>query len=188
MVLFLEKDFQLVEPFPCLVEQLLGGAGLINNGAAQVVRFRSRDNAGRPNWAQLMFMGHEIDAIGGRPSYNKARQPNLACNVYYWLPDETLLKEPWNDVFWVCDVNQRPTFLCSLAFDCNWTNNPFLVKRDWWLSEYTNKRFKINQRINPYQDLESWMNWEPKAWNKEGWVVAQSYGLFKHVDFNNIAY
>ena len=41
--------------------------------AADVVRYRHRKKAGRPNWAERFFKGHEEDAFYGR-------QPNLACN------------------------------------------------------------------------------------------------------------
>ncbi len=38
---------------------------------------------------------------------------------------------------------------------------------------------------NPFGNLESYMNWDPDAWNKRPWVVAQGEGLFKHADANN---
>ena len=40
--LFLERDFQLIEPATCVHEQLSGGYYLIEEGKADVVRYRSR--------------------------------------------------------------------------------------------------------------------------------------------------
>jgi hypothetical protein len=72
--LFLERDFQLIEPDTCVYEQLTAGLKLIKEGTAHVVKYRHRRKAGRPNWAERMFRGHEDDALTGR-------QPNLFCNV-----------------------------------------------------------------------------------------------------------
>ena len=38
------------------------------------------------------------------------------------------------------------------------------------------------QNINPYEDLELYMNWEPNAWNDRPFVVSEGEGMFKHVD------
>ena len=48
-------------------------ASLTVSPPADVVRYRHRKKAGRPNWAERFFKGHEEDAFYGR-------QPNLACN------------------------------------------------------------------------------------------------------------
>ena len=40
----------------------------------------------------------------------------------------------------------------------------------------------FGQNINPYEDLELYMNWEPNAWNDRPFVVAQGEGMFRHVD------
>lgn len=38
------------------------------------------------------------------------------------------------------------------------------------------------QSVDPFADLELYMNWEPNAWNDRPWIVAQGEGVFKHVD------
>jgi len=190
--LFLEKDFRLVDPWGCVHEQLLRGVELLSSGTAHVIRYRSRDRAGRPNWAEKMFAGHEDDVF--------KRQNNLFCNVYYWLrrPDQR-----WPDKIWPCESadeealagndeaaeegeegRRRSAFFCSKAMYCNWTNNPFLVEVQWWKREYADK-FHLKKVHDPIRDLEYYMNWEPGAWNERPWVVAQGDGLFKHQDRNN---
>lgn len=54
-ILFLERDFQLIEPATCIAEQLAAGVKLIRSKAADVVRYRHRKHPGRPNWAERMY-------------------------------------------------------------------------------------------------------------------------------------
>ncbi len=167
--LLLERDFWLIEPATCAEEQLRAGIDLLKTGAVHVVRYRSQRHAGRPNWAENFFLGHEHDAFVGR-------QPNLACNIHYWVWD---IAERWPEYFWKC--GEDPTMICSDSFYCNWTNNPQLWEIAWWNREYV-ERFDKFKRNDPWYDLESYMNWEPHSWNDRGFVVAQGDGLFKHID------
>lgn len=91
--LFLERDFQLIEPATCVVEQLEAGIKMVKEGTADVVRYRHRKRAGRPNWAARMFKGHEDDVF-------KNGQPNLFCNHYYWIADP---EKRWPDKMWICN-------------------------------------------------------------------------------------
>ena len=141
--LFMERDFWLVEPATCVVEQLRAGVALLDTRKVHVVRYRHRVKAGRPNWAENFFLGHEDDAFVGR-------QPNLACNIFYWV-NNTM--ERWPDKFLECGRN--PQMVCSDAYYCNWTNNPQMWRRDWWQKEYVD-RFPHFYRNDPYYDLGAW--------------------------------
>lgn len=177
-VLFLEKDFQLVESLDCVKQQLAEGVRLLEDGTAHVVRFRSRHNPGRPNWARILYAGHEDDVFKS--------QPNLLCNFFHWIdsPDKR-----WPKEFYPCgagkvsdgDGDRSKVFYCSKAYYCNWTNNPFLISKTWWREQYETK-FAAFKNVNPYDDLELYMNWEPNSWNDRPWIVAQGEGVFKHVD------
>ena len=139
--LFLERDFQLIEPDTCVYEQLRAGVELIQAGKAHVVRYRHRRKPGRPNWAEKMFRGHEDDVF-------KGGQPNLFCNHYYWVPEP---EKRWPDKIWIC--NDSPQMHCSDSFYCNWTNNPQLWSVEWWNKEYV-AQFDHFKRNDPYYDLE----------------------------------
>lgn len=91
--LFLERDFQLIEPAPCIFEQLTAGIKMVEAGTADVVRYRHRHKPGRPNWAEKMFRGHEDDVF-------KGGQPNLFCNHYYWVSEP---EKRWPDKMWICN-------------------------------------------------------------------------------------
>lgn len=167
--LFLERDFLLIEPNTCVVEQLEAGIKLLETGDVHVVRYRHRYEAGFPNWAELFYYGKEDLAFIGR-------QPNLGCNVHYWVWDTA---ERWPQYFQRCGTD--PEMICTDSYYCNWTNNPQLWRIDWWNKEYV-ERFSKWERQDPFDDLEAYMNWEPNAWNERQFVVAQGDGLFKHVD------
>ena len=170
--LFLERDFQLIEPGTCVAEQLRAGVALVERGRAHVVRFRHRRRPGRPNWAAKMYMGHEDDAL-------TSRQPNLFCNVFYWVPEPD---RRWPDKFRVCSREGEPRMWCTDSSLCNWTNNPQIWSVKWWNEEYVAQWEKGFKAVDAYQDLEAHMNWEPGSWNSRKWTVAQGDGLFVHRD------
>ena len=174
--LFMERDFQLVEPQTCVSEELQAGVDLIKANEAHVVRYRHKWRAGRPNWAYRFFAGHEEDAF-------RTWQPNLGCNVHYWIEDPVAR---FPQYFWRC--GRDPEMLCSDSYYCNWTNNPQLWSIAWWNREYVHGSFKTSQRLDPFDNLETWFNWEPNSWNDRGFIVAQGAGLFKHRDLGNIVH
>ena len=55
--ILLERDFMLVEPDTCVVEQLVAGIKLLEAKKADVVRYRHRRRAGRPNWVSVCTVG-----------------------------------------------------------------------------------------------------------------------------------
>jgi hypothetical protein len=167
--LFMERDFWAIEPAACIEEELKAGIVLLNEGVADVIRYRSRRHAGRPNWAEIFFSGHEWDAFVGR-------QPNLGCNIYYWVWD---VEQRFPQYFRECGRN--PQMLCSDSYFCNWTNNPQMWRLDWWNREYVSQFDKFTN-VSPWEDLESYMNWEPNSWNDRGFTVAQGDGWAKHID------
>lgn len=132
-VLFLEKDFRLVESLDCALSQLSEGARMLADGTAHVVRFRSRHNPGRPNWARILYKDHEDDVF--------KNQPNLLCNFFHWVdsPDKR-----WPEQFYPCgstkasdgEADRSKVFYCTKAFYCNWTNNPVLISKKWWHEQY----------------------------------------------------
>jgi hypothetical protein len=73
------------------------------------------------------------------------------------------------------------------SFYCNWTNNPFLINKFWWINNYYNQIPEIS-KPPPGFDLEGFMNWNHDAWNKRGWTVAEGEGMFKHCDANNFGH
>jgi hypothetical protein len=132
--MLLERDFWLIEPDTCVEEQLRAGIALLATRQVHVVRYRSQRRAGRPNWAENFFLGHENDAFVGR-------QPNLACNIHYWVFNASRV---WPERFWVC--GEAPEMICSDSFYCNWTNNPQMWEVEWWNREYVSQFDKFKRK------------------------------------------
>jgi len=172
--LFLEKDFRLSESIGCTLEQLDAGLNMLASGGAEVVKYRSRYNPGRPNWAESLFRDKEETVF--------TNQPNLLCNFYHWVEDPD---QVWPEHFKVC--NKNPLFYCVDAEFCNWTNNPVLFEKEWWFREYV-RRFPEFQTSTKDFNLETFMNWAPNAWNDRGWTIAEGEGMFKHCDTNNFGF
>lgn len=107
-----------------------------------MVRYRSRHNPGRPNWARILYMDHENDVF--------KQQPNLLCNFFHWIDSP---EKRWPEHFWPCgsgkavdgSSDRSKVFYCSKAYYCNWTNNPVLISKKWWHEQYEMhfKEFKV---------------------------------------------
>lgn len=172
LVLFLEKDFQLIEDPKFVVPRLQEGRRMLQAGEADVVRYRSRWQAGEPNFAEGMFKGREHVIL--------QRQPNLYCSVHYWLPDSILDQKPHTKYLWRCP--KTPGYYCTKAKFCNWTNNPQMFFRDWFIKRYRDEINRIMNLKPPDNDLEFYMNWNYEAWNNADITVAFGEGLFSHVE------
>eukprot|EP01101_Sappina_pedata_P006984 TRINITY_DN3593_c0_g1_i2.p1 TRINITY_DN3593_c0_g1~~TRINITY_DN3593_c0_g1_i2.p1 ORF type:complete len:222 (+),score=71.23 TRINITY_DN3593_c0_g1_i2:629-1294(+) len=168
-VLFMEKDWELVEPFPVVKQQLEVGMELIEKGKADQVKYRSRYNGGFPNFAQMFYQGVEDTVY--------QQQPNLMCNFYHWIDDPDL---KWPDKFRKC--HSDPNFYCVDSYYCNWTNNPILFKREWWLKNFSKFAVSLNQGHK--HNWEGTMNSDPSLWNGRNFIIAAGNGLFTHHEIN----
>eukprot|EP01089_Gocevia_fonbrunei_P022848 TRINITY_DN9397_c0_g1_i2.p1 TRINITY_DN9397_c0_g1~~TRINITY_DN9397_c0_g1_i2.p1 ORF type:complete len:535 (+),score=87.61 TRINITY_DN9397_c0_g1_i2:49-1653(+) len=163
--LFLEKDFVLTESSDCWKEQLIAGANLLSEEKAHVIKYRGRHYPGRPNWSVRMFRGKEETIFTG--------QRNIFCFFYHWIenPDKR-----WPDYFTKCGHN--PDFYCVLSEYCSWTNNPNMITREWWISNYVEHLDKFGGGV---WGLEGWLN-SKEAWVDKKWIVASGDGMFAHLD------
>jgi len=168
-VLFLEKDWMLIEPFPKVKEQLEAGMHLLQSHSADFVKFRSRYDGGWPNYAQSFYQGQE-DTV-----YQS--QPNLMCNFYHWVDDPDFR---WPDKFTRC--LEEPRFYCIDSYYCNWTNNPCMFLRSWWFQYFSKLASSLPR--NHKHNWEGILNSNQKIWNQKGFTVAEGNGLFKHVEIN----
>lgn len=168
-VLFLEKDWVLIEPPNKVKEQLEAGMKIVMDRKADMVKYRSRWDGGHPNFAQAFYQGREDDVWKS--------QPNLLCNFYHWIDDPD-----WRfpDKFTRC--MDHPVFYCIDSYYCNWTNNPIMFRKVWWQKHFS----KIAQSLprNHKHNWEGMMNNAQEVWNNHGYIVAEGNGLFKHVEIN----
>eukprot|EP00457_Paulinella_chromatophora_P001313 gb/GEZN01001315.1/.p1 GENE.gb/GEZN01001315.1/~~gb/GEZN01001315.1/.p1 ORF type:complete len:922 (-),score=114.23 gb/GEZN01001315.1/:299-3064(-) len=175
LVLFLEKDFQLIEPRHVLQARLDDGVRLVTSGVADVVRYRHRTKPGFPMYAQIM--GENREHLMFRS------QSNLWCFVMHWMPDP--VKSHPDKFKWCPSTNLSEPHLCSKPNYCQWTNNPQIYKKQWFLKEIGDVYLKHGLSEGPgshMRDLEFFSYWNSQLnWNgRDDWTIALGDGLFMH--------
>jgi Bacterial protein of unknown function (HtrL_YibB) len=183
-VLLLEKDWKLIESRAVMQSRLQDAKVLVGTGVANVVRHRHRDNPGVPIHALIMHAGREKSIM--------AQQPNLLCFAHHWQRDPTvvypgagIMKRCGGEAF---GLDEDDVF-CTPARFCQWTNNPAIYKKSWFLEEVAkeyevefNKELAAHGPKSPYLDFEYYTNWRENAWNARNFTVAVGAGLFTHAE------
>lgn len=187
--LLMEKDWALVESEGVMVGMMDGARFMVGNGV-DVVRFRSRARPGAPLHARIMHEGREDSML--------RQQKNLFCFAHHWLQDpvrsypqyfqECPGRKGWTRTSWERIGMDR--VVCSKAEYCQWTNNPCMFKKKWFLKELFAPFMDVYSstvKHDPHSnmlDFEFFTNWDMKVWNKRDFVVALPKGLFEHSEVN----
>lgn len=175
-ILLVEKDWALVQPANVTREALRLAVSMVTQKQAHVVRQRHRSRPGAPLHAQIMHQGREWSM--------EKEQSNLMCNLHHWQKDP-VSSHP--EVFSKCPGHENePDLVCSTARYCQWTNNPSVFSRTWFLTElaapYLEKARALenDQPDTNMLDFEFYMNWQLDVWNMRNYTVALPEGLFEH--------
>lgn len=177
LVLLLEKDWALIENAAEVRMQLSVSSSLIEKGTAHVVRFRHRHRPGAPLHARIMHDGREEQML--------QQQSNLFCYLHHWV-DNPLLK--YRKYFKQCKGSDKLSerVWCSKARFCQWTNNPSLFNRKWFMDklgdpfEQDYYKTKKQDPKSGMLDFEFYTNWNNNIWNNKNYIVALPRGLFEH--------
>lgn len=190
LVMFLEKDWEVVEPEHEVRKQLDLTKGLllsqVNGSRADAVKLRSRVKAGFPNIGHDLCIPPEYD----NTEFNQYAQyrpdmveedenpwwlPHLYCNVYHFEADKDLMKK-WPNRMWRCGCASH--FWCYDSAQCGWTNNPIVFRKHWFLDTL----YQQTQREDNMH-FEGGTYYSPE-WIEPHWVVAQGDGFFMHHEIN----
>lgn len=117
-VLFLENDWKLVEPAAEVIKILNGAVNLINQGAIDFYRLRSRENYGWPLFT-AQFAGRELDS----PEHLIEQVHFLGKGLADKFPDLIKYTEEFNTGTVYGDSRY-----------CNYSNNPFICKKEFYLN------------------------------------------------------
>jgi Bacterial protein of unknown function (HtrL_YibB) len=183
-VLLLEKDWQLIESRSVMQSRLRDSKILVGSGLAQVIRQRHRINPGVPIHALIMHAGRESSIM--------RQQPNLLCFVHHWQHDPTIVY-PGAGIMKRCGGEalglEEEDVFCAPARFCQWTNNPAVFKKKWFLEEVANeyevaykKELAAEGNKSPFLDFEYYTNWRDHAWNSRNFSIAVGAGLFSHAE------
>jgi len=156
-VLILEHDWKLCEPSEITCSRLKSGIDLLENNY-QCVRYRHRTNPGYPHFSfkhigkELEYYDEEIECMS----------PHLLDSLHWLDPAETFPDK----------VQKQGEYFVTTSRWGNWTNNPCLYKKEFYLST-------VNQFTGNGIDLEGNIS---RWWAKQDFKVAHGEGLFTHVD------
>ncbi len=152
--IFLEEDFELIEPPGLTKDRIQAGMDLISRNIAQVVRYRSRHNGGEPNWSHIFWKTHG------------QRQPTHLLDAVHW-------EEHPERIEGISKCGNVTDFFCASASHASFTLNPIMANVAWFKNV-------MMESLSNYQgvgQIEAVLN---EDWIKSNATVAMGDGLFKH--------
>lgn len=156
-ILVVEHDWNLIEDKETTYNRLKSGLDLINSDY-DVVRYRHRKRPGIPHFSfrhrgnELTYYDEEIEATS----------PHLLDSVHWCNPNESFPDK----------IRKEGEYFVSNARWSNWTNNPCLYKKDFYLN--TIEPF-MGEGIDLERKIAYW-------WPRQSFKVAHGEGLFTHKD------
>lgn len=160
-----EHDWQLIEPIETVSKRIQAGITLIDGGY-ECVRYRHKERPGFPHFSQRHY--NSVDkALSYHDPEIKANFPHLLDSIH-WFPDPSREFPSYIGKHYV----EEEEFWVSASKYASYTNNPCLYNRDFFI-----------RTIKPFTgggiDLEGRISY---WWNRQGFNVAHSHGLFMHRD------
>ena len=156
-VLFLENDWELIENKNTVLHQLKTGLEFLNKNY-DVVRYRSRKKPGHPLHS-LTHKGNELDYYD---DWHNCTSPHLLESLH-WLDPAAEFPDK---------IQKEGDFFVTTSRWANWTNNPFLVKKDFLLHKILSF---AGESVSFERNIAEW-------WTKQNFKIAQGEGLFMHND------
>jgi len=156
-VLVLEHDWKLIEDTQTTYQRLKSGIELLDKGYS-CIRYRHRTEPGHPHFS-FRYKGQELDY------YDKeieCTSPHLLDSVHWTDP-----AEQFPDY-----VQKDGEYFTTTSRYGNWTNNPCLYKKDFYLNivePFAGNGIALEGNIS-------------KWWAQQTYKVAHGEGLFHHKD------
>lgn len=165
-ILLLEHDWQLICSPKLTDERLSSGLDLLEFGY-DCVRYRHREHPGFPHFSEKNYSSVE-KALAYIDPEIKAPYPHLLDSVH-WMqePDKSFPGKIGKQL-----INNETYYVAPSKF-ANFTNNPCLYKKDFYLNAvkpFTGSGIQLEGKIS-------------YAWARANYNVAHGQGLFRHNDF-----
>ena len=157
-VLILEHDWNLIENKETTYERLESGLELLS-GSVDVVRYRHRRIPGRPHFS-FQYKGKELTYYD---DWHEVTSPHLLDSVHWCNPKKKFPEQ----------IGQFGEYFLTSSRYGNWTNNPCLYKKDFYLNVI--EPF-MGEGIDLERKIAYW-------WPRQNFGVAHGEGLFKHNDW-----
>lgn len=156
-ILFLEHDWELIENKETLKNQLQTGLNFLNEGFS-VVRYRSRKTPGFP----LHSLKHKGNELNYFDDWHQVTSPHLLESLH-WLDPAVEFPDK---------IQKEEEFFITTSRWANWTNNPFLIKKEFYLKKITPF---AGESVDFEKNIAAW-------WVQQDFKIAQGEGLFMHND------
>ncbi len=156
-VLFLENDWELIESQEETQHQVSEGLQLLNEGY-DVVRYRHRKNPGHP----LHSLKHKGNELTYYDDWHKVTSPHLLESLHWLDPAKEFPDK----------IQKRNGFFITTSRWANWTNNPFLLNKKFYLEKLTPF---AGEGVHFEKNIAAW-------WVQQDFKIAQGEGLFTHND------
>jgi len=157
-VLVLEHDWLLIENEATTYTRLKSGLELLNKDFS-CIRYRHRHTPGYPHFS-FQYQGRELDYYDNEL---ECTSPHLLDSIH-WIQDPDKQFED--------KIQKQGEYYTTTSRWGNWTNNPCLYKKDFYLNTVT-------QFAGNGADLEGNIS---KWWAQQSYKVAHGEGLFMHKD------
>ena len=158
-ILLLEHDWKLVESKAVVLARLRDSLSMLDSGY-HCVRLRHRKNYGYPHFSINRYKGNELDFYD---DWIKFKHPHLLDSIHW--------KQSPNKI-WPDKIQKVNDFFVSKSRYANWTNNPCLFKKSFYLEAV--KPF-VGDGIMLEENISYW-------WARQDFNVAHGEGLFQHSD------
>ena len=157
-VLILEHDWNLIENKETTYERLESGLELLS-GSVDVVRYRHRRIPGHPHFS-FQYKGKELTYYD---DWHEVTSPHLLDSIHWCNPKKKFPEQ----------IGQFGEYFLTSSRYGNWTNNPCLYKKDFYLNVI--EPF-MGEGIDLERKIAYW-------WPRQNFGVAHGEGLFKHNDW-----
>jgi len=158
-ILLLEHDWKLIENKETTYQRLQSGIELLDKGY-KCIRYRHRNNPGFPHFS-FKHIGNELEYYD---DYYKMKSPHLLDSLHWLDPSKSFPDK----------IQKEGEYFTSTSRWGNWTNNPCMYKKEFYINSVLNFKDDSNQ-ITSEGEVAIW-------WAQQNYKVAHGEGLFKHVD------
>ena len=178
-VLFLENDFELQADEKDIYKQLELGLRNIKNGKIDIIKYRQiKDYINTSNEAR--HWAGEVDFTGN----NRSAKARKGCEEKNWWIGFAVEEKFGYDNPDICEKIDEDDETVLWRMSCqyaNWSNNPFLCSKEWFLEvaalrDFTVMKNPANSRSPDFEEQMAINGW----WQKQDYKVGILPGVFIH--------
>ena len=178
-VLFLENDFELVTNKDDIYRQLELGLRNLNKGSIEIIKYRQIENYLVTSNEAKHWVG-KVDLAGNHDSADGRK----GCLEKNWWIGFAVEKDFGYDNPDICEKIDEESETVLWRMSCkyaNWSNNPFLCSKEWFLELARKIGFTVmgdpsNSRSPDFEEQVEAHGW----WQQQDYRMGILPGLFKH--------